>query len=102
MVVETWRPIMDNTEMRRYFIGGTPELEDLSFCGGSNALVNNSNVLSRYGFRTMTSGKIRTRMYIMHQSKALMPSTSSSGNEILQSVRLRHIEFSVNMNGFEL
>ena len=26
----------------------------------------------------MTSGRIRTRMYVMHQSKALMPSTNTS------------------------
>ena len=48
LIVETWRPILSTTEMRRYFIGGTPELEDLSYCGGSNSLVNDSNVLSRY------------------------------------------------------
>ena len=26
----------------------------------------------------MTSGRIRTRMYVMHQSKALLPSTTTS------------------------
>ena len=78
LIVETWRPILPTTEMRRYFVGGTPELEDLSYCGGSNSLVNDSKVLSRYGFRTLTSGRIRTRMYVMHQSKALMPTTNTS------------------------
>lgn len=79
LMVETWRPILFNSEMRRYFIGGTPELEDMSFCGGSN-----DNVLSRYGFQTMTSGRIRTRMHIMHQAKALMPtSLNESGDGTL-------------------
>ena len=77
-MIDTWRPIVPNTEMKRYFIGGTPELEDLSYCGGSNALLNDSNVLSRYGFRTQTSGRILTKMHIMHQSKALLPSTSET------------------------
>ena len=48
MIVETWRPILPTSEMRRYFIGGTPELEDLSYCGGSNSMATDSNVLSRY------------------------------------------------------
>ena len=73
--VDTWRPILRNSEMKRYFIGGTPELEDLSYCGGSNP---DKPILSRFGFQTMTSGQISLRMYVMHQSKALMPSSQKT------------------------
>ena len=51
--------------MKRYFVGGTPELEDLSYCGNTK----DSDLLSRYGFRTVTSGQIRLRMNIIHQGK---------------------------------
>ncbi len=78
LIVETWRPLLPTTEMRRYFIGGTPELEDLSYCGN----INDSKLLSRFGFHTVTSGRIRTRMYVIHQSKALMPSSSAGGGEM--------------------
>ena len=36
--VDTWRPISGDrkTEMKRYFVGGTPELEDLAYCGNGH------------------------------------------------------------------
>ena len=65
--VETWRPLTPShiNEMKRYFVGGTPELEDLSYCGNAK----DSDLLSRYGFRTVTSGQIRLRMNIIHQGR---------------------------------
>lgn len=35
IVVSTWRPLSSNPtgEMRRFFIGGSPELEDIDFVG---------------------------------------------------------------------
>lgn len=54
---------------RRYFIGGTPELEDLSYCGTPALLSDQDRVFSRYGFRTMSSGTVRLRMNVVHQAK---------------------------------
>jgi hypothetical protein len=34
-VIETWRPVASkpSAELRRYFIGGTPELDNILYCG---------------------------------------------------------------------
>ena len=57
ILVDTWRPIKHGTqtEMRRYFIGGTPELEDLAYCG-TPASSSDEPILSRYGMKTISSG----------------------------------------------
>ena len=84
--VDTWRPMTSSTEMKRYFIGGTPELEDLSYCGN---VLNDSSILSRYGFRTVSSGIVRLRMYVMHQSKALLPNNQKRA-QVTNSKWKRH------------
>ena len=73
--VVTWRPLTSShvNEMKRYFVGGTPELEDLSYCGNTK----DSTLLSRFGFRTITSGQISLRLNIVHQSKALLQNVNS-------------------------
>ena len=40
MSIATWRPVTPSPacEMRRYFIGGTPQLEDLAYAGKPNNL----------------------------------------------------------------
>ena len=48
-------------------------MEDLSYCGNTK----DSNLLSRFGFRTITSGQISLRLNIVHQSKALLQNTNS-------------------------
>ncbi len=69
--VDTWRPLLPGPkgEMKRYFIGGTPELDDLAYAGTPSYL-GDSKILSRYGFRTATSGRLRIRMNVIHQSQA--------------------------------
>ncbi len=52
---------------RRYFIGGTPELEDLSYCGTPALVSEKDQIFSRYGFRTASSGNVRLRMNVIHQ-----------------------------------
>ena len=71
--------------MKRYFVGGTPELEDLGYCGGggvggigdANASSSGGDagivILNRYGFRTETSGWVKLKLDIVHQSRAFMP-----------------------------
>ena len=78
VTIDTWRPILPKAsdKMRRYFIGGTPELDDLTYAGTPGDV--DGPILSRYGFRTMSSGSVRLRMNIIHQSKAFLGSGSSS------------------------
>jgi hypothetical protein len=41
-VIETWRPVASkpSAELRRYFIGGTPELDNILYCGNcANGIV---------------------------------------------------------------
>ena len=85
--IDTWRPVISSgnshsgasrhTDMKRYFVGGTPELEDLGYCGGGGGGVTSSGgggILNRYGFRTATSGWVKLKLDIVHQSRAFMPS----------------------------
>jgi Meckel syndrome type 1 protein len=90
--VETWRPVLPGpiTEMKRYFVGGTPELDDLSYCG-TPASVSDSAILSRYGFRTMTSGKIKLRMYVMHQAKAFLTPTGGATSKMASKWKRHHL-----------
>ena len=76
ILVDTWRPVKNGpeTEMRRYFIGGTPELEDLAYCG-TPASSSGEPILSRYGFKTVSSGTIKLRFGIMHQARAFVGET---------------------------
>ena len=60
--------------MKRYFVGGTPELEDLGYCGGGvTSSGGGGGILNRYGFRTATSGWVKLKLDIVHQSRAFMP-----------------------------
>ncbi len=58
--LDTWRPLRldPKGEMRRYFVGGTPELDDLAYAGTPGETADDK-VLSRFGFKTISSGSIR-------------------------------------------
>ena len=82
ILVDTWRPIKHGTqtEMRRYFIGGTPELEDLAYCG-TPASSSDEPILSRYGMKTISSVTLKLRYGIMCQAKAFIGATNIEKNE---------------------
>uniref|UniRef100_A0A0K2U0G2 Meckel syndrome type 1 protein n=1 Tax=Lepeophtheirus salmonis TaxID=72036 RepID=A0A0K2U0G2_LEPSM len=82
--IDTWRPLMSNPqmarigEMRRYFIGGTPELDDLTSSYGNASGV----ILSRYGSKTISTGSVSVRINVIHHSPtALMVKKKSGGVE---------------------
>uniref|UniRef100_A0A5K4EE15 Uncharacterized protein n=1 Tax=Schistosoma mansoni TaxID=6183 RepID=A0A5K4EE15_SCHMA len=56
--VSCWRPVGDSVveELRRFFIGGTCQLEDPTFAKIPGSF--ESNNLVKYGFRTKSTGKI--------------------------------------------
>ncbi|ELW61585.1 Meckel syndrome type 1 protein [Tupaia chinensis] len=105
LTVSTWRPMEPGTvaELRRFFIGGSLELEDLSYVripatfknGNKNRsearkvpgsrdhrnlilsqLYTQGERLSRFGLRTETTGSVTFRLHCLQQSRAFMESSS--------------------------
>ncbi|PSN49376.1 Meckel syndrome type 1 protein [Blattella germanica] len=79
ITVSTWRPLSSSPlgELRRFFIGGSPELEDPSFVGVPSDFEGNR--LSKHGLRTITSGDVALKFNILHHSQALIRTGSSPG-----------------------
>ncbi|XP_060115394.1 tectonic-like complex member MKS1 isoform X2 [Heteronotia binoei] len=84
LTVSTWRPVELGTvsELRRFFIGGSPELEDLTYTRVPSTFQGDR--LSRFGFRTETTGSVIFRLNCLQQSKAFLE--SSSMKKRMQSV----------------
>ncbi|XP_063966049.1 tectonic-like complex member MKS1 isoform X2 [Lytechinus pictus] len=78
--VNMWRPLGRSSydEMRRFFIGGSPELEDSSYV--SVPLTHDGKVLSRFGLMTETTGSVTVKLNLMQQSRAFMDQTSKRKN----------------------
>jgi Meckel syndrome type 1 protein len=55
------------SELRRFFIGGSPELEDATFVGTPSTF--HGSHLSKYGFRTISTGNIAVKIRTMQQSQ---------------------------------
>lgn len=54
-------------ELRRFFIGGSLELEDLSYVRIPGTFKGER--LSRFGLRTETTGSVTFRLHCLHQSR---------------------------------
>ncbi|XP_023228686.1 Meckel syndrome type 1 protein-like [Centruroides sculpturatus] len=69
MNLATWRPIThDNIgNLRRFFIGGSTELEDITYTGVLTK--SEENQMSHLGFETQSSGSVNIRLNIVHQSE---------------------------------
>ncbi|XP_074079729.1 tectonic-like complex member MKS1 isoform X2 [Macrotis lagotis] len=74
ITTSTWRPVELGTlaELRRFFIGGSLELEDLSYVRIPGNFKGDR--LSRFGFRTETTGSVTFRFHCLHQSQAFLKS----------------------------
>lgn len=68
----TWRPLQTGTAsaLRRFFIGGSPELEDLSYVRVPGTFKGER--LSRFGFRTETTGSVTFNLHCLQQSRAFV------------------------------
>uniref|UniRef100_A0A8P0SLQ6 MKS transition zone complex subunit 1 n=2 Tax=Canis lupus familiaris TaxID=9615 RepID=A0A8P0SLQ6_CANLF len=75
LTVSTWRPMELGTvaELRRFFIGGSLELEDLTYVRIPGTFKGER--LSRFGFRTETTGSVTFRLHCLQQSRAFMESS---------------------------
>ncbi|XP_075761104.1 tectonic-like complex member MKS1 isoform X5 [Pelodiscus sinensis] len=94
LIAPTWRPIELSlvSELRRFFIGGSPELEDLTYIRVPGTftpdtadcrqgllrlvLFPQGERLSRFGFRTETTGSVTFRLHCLQQSKAFLDSSA--------------------------
>nr|XP_028564242.1 Meckel syndrome type 1 protein [Podarcis muralis] len=84
ITASTWRPMELGTfsELQRFFIGGSPELEDMTYARVPGTFTGER--LSRFGFRTETTGSVTFRLNCLQQSKAFLD--SSSMRKRMQSV----------------
>ncbi|NWH66761.1 MKS1 protein, partial [Geococcyx californianus] len=75
LTIPTWRPVLGIVaEMRRFFIGGSPELEDLTYIRIPSSFKGER--LSRFGFRTKTTGSVTFRFGCLLQSRAFLESST--------------------------
>ncbi|XP_047463137.1 Meckel syndrome type 1 protein isoform X4 [Mugil cephalus] len=72
MTCHTWRPLQTGTvsALRRFFIGGSPELEDLSYVRIPGTFKGER--MSRFGFCTETSGCVTFNLHCIQQAKAFV------------------------------
>ncbi len=68
--VNTWRPAGRgaNDDLRRFFIGGSPELEDPTYTSVP-ITSEGDKVISKFGFKTETMGSVVLKLNILHQSQ---------------------------------
>ncbi|XP_071994173.1 tectonic-like complex member MKS1 isoform X1 [Engystomops pustulosus] len=76
ITAQTWRPVEQGTvsELRRFFIGGSPELEDVTYVRIPGTFQGER--LSRFGFRTETTGRVSFRFHSIHQSRSFLDRSS--------------------------
>ncbi|KAM9788760.1 tectonic-like complex member MKS1 [Neosynchiropus ocellatus] len=72
---QTWRPLQSGTvsALRRFFIGGSPELEDISYVRVPGTFKGER--LSRFGFSTETTGSVTFNLHCIQQAKAFVDAT---------------------------
>ncbi|CAF1315330.1 unnamed protein product [Rotaria magnacalcarata] len=70
-----WRPYGNSIfdELRHFYIGGSSELEDISYVAIPKSFQNKNNnkILSRFGFRTVSTGMLNIRLNVVFQSQSL-------------------------------
>ncbi|XP_056414614.1 tectonic-like complex member MKS1 [Hyla sarda] len=76
ITAQTWRPVEQGTvsELRRFFIGGSPELEDLTYVRIPGTFQGER--ISRFGFRTEATGRVAFRFHSIHQSRSFLDRSS--------------------------
>ncbi|KAM9440853.1 tectonic-like complex member MKS1 isoform 2-T2 [Clarias gariepinus] len=72
----TWRPLQTGTvaELRRFFIGGAPELEDISDVRIPGTFKGDR--LSRFGFRTQTTGSVTFSLNCIQHARAFVEAST--------------------------
>ncbi|XP_072325435.1 tectonic-like complex member MKS1 isoform X2 [Scyliorhinus torazame] len=74
LTCQTWRPILPGTsEMYRFFVGGLLELEDMTYIRTPSTFKGER--LSRFGFRTETTGTVTIKFHCMQQCRTFLDSS---------------------------
>ena len=60
---------MEYNTFSRFFIGGTPELEDIRYVGSGAGEGGAGGVVSKLGFQTRAAGRVVVRLEAVHQAK---------------------------------
>ncbi|XP_059402535.1 tectonic-like complex member MKS1 [Carassius carassius] len=76
MTCHTWRPLQSGAvaELRRFFIGGAPELEDISYVRVPGTFKEKR--LSRFGFRTQTTGSVTFTLNCIQHARAFIDAST--------------------------
>ncbi|KAJ8402236.1 hypothetical protein AAFF_G00371010 [Aldrovandia affinis] len=76
LTCSTWRPLQGGTvaELRRFFIGGAPELEDSSYVRVPGTFKGDR--LSRFGFRTETTGSVTFILNCVQHARAFVDAST--------------------------
>ncbi|KAK3919061.1 Meckel syndrome type 1 protein [Frankliniella fusca] len=78
----TWRPIGSlSSELRRFFIGGNPELDDITFVGVPQQ--HEGNLLGKYGVLTTPSGNVDMVLNVVIQSPSSQAHSAVPGQTAL-------------------
>eukprot|EP00903_Cladosiphon_okamuranus_P006353 g6223.t1 len=79
LLVRTWRPLCSlRTHLQDFFVGGAHRLHDPRYASKPGSF--KGTFLSRFGFRTETSGTLRVRLHLAEQGR-VRDSHGESGEE---------------------
>ena len=70
VTVATWRPLGQTLidELRRLFIGGGPQLEDVASAGVKTEAAGPAPA-AKYGLQSQSSGSLHLRVNVVHHSR---------------------------------
>ncbi|PVD32888.1 hypothetical protein C0Q70_08335 [Pomacea canaliculata] len=94
---DCWRPLGKSTvsQLRRFFTGGTPELEDPTYVVAPATFEGHH--LSKFGFRTETTGSVTAKINIMMQSRKFMEQRASkrTAGSIVESLGISTMQANI-------
>ncbi|CAL1531946.1 unnamed protein product [Lymnaea stagnalis] len=92
-----WRPVGNSVvdNLRRFFIGGTPEIEDPTYAAIPSTF--DGSYLSKFGFRTQSTGTVTVRLNVMLQSRAFMETKANkrSLGSLLESLGITAMQANI-------
>ncbi|XP_060586854.1 tectonic-like complex member MKS1 [Ruditapes philippinarum] len=89
-----WRPTGTSmtSQLRRFFIGGSPELEDPTYSAIPSTFTGTH--LSKFGFKTETTGSVDVNLNVMMQSRAFREKKASkqSLSSLLEALGINAVQ----------
>ncbi|CAE1324505.1 MKS1 [Acanthosepion pharaonis] len=97
MKIDCWRPCGNSilAELRRFFIGGSPELEDPTYTGIPSTFEGSH--FSKFGFRTETTGSVHLSLNVLMQSRSFieMKASRKTFGNIMENLGMNAIQTNV-------